>query len=243
MDYVDCASCCYETKALPISCLRLARIFGQLPRLEQSHLSPLQHVKCITQYLAVATWVWQCHGSLSFPSPAVPNFSLSLRSLLCCCLLLSSPRLLRVLWSTASSFESLWYVLLHLVILHTVFLHTFACVCSLGFSQGKRKAKANVKTKVKRKVPKLFNCPHCSLPKTCEVSYNEGTHTIACRVCKASYSCPGKLLTDPIDVYVAWRDHIRQTALEAAAAEASGRASAGVEHQLGLLSDDDESDD
>ncbi|ORZ41012.1 transcription elongation factor 1, partial [Catenaria anguillulae PL171] len=84
---------------------------------------------------------------------------------------------------------------------------------------GKRKSSRKPVTKVKARLPTIFDCVYCSHEKAVEVEMNKQkmTGTVRCRVCQASWTTTIHALSAPIDVYSDWID-----ACDLAASKAAG---------------------
>ncbi|GKY91951.1 hypothetical protein MPSEU_000166700 [Mayamaea pseudoterrestris] len=102
---------------------------------------------------------------------------------------------------------------------------------------GRRAKKAPVVTKKRVKLAKRFKCPFCANEDVveCKMDHKNGTGSLACRLCGASYSMPIHSLHEPIDVFSEWLDDC-----EAAANphDASAAAPARYEDE-----EDDDDDD
>eukprot|EP00569_Conticribra_weissflogii_P016739 CAMPEP_0171390644 /NCGR_PEP_ID=MMETSP0880-20121228/726_1 /TAXON_ID=67004 /ORGANISM="Thalassiosira weissflogii, Strain CCMP1336" /LENGTH=132 /DNA_ID=CAMNT_0011903123 /DNA_START=76 /DNA_END=470 /DNA_ORIENTATION=- len=73
---------------------------------------------------------------------------------------------------------------------------------------GKRAKKAPVQTKKKQVLAKRFKCPFCSNEDVveCKMDLKNGTGSLSCRICSASYQMPIHHLHEPIDVFSEWLD-------------------------------------
>jgi transcription elongation factor Elf1 len=80
---------------------------------------------------------------------------------------------------------------------------------------GKRK-KGKKLTVQKRvyKIPKLFSCPYCFQQDGIKITFDKrkGSASLLCRKCdNAEYEMPLTALTEPVDVYDAWMDVVRES--------------------------------
>mmetsp|Transcript_25152 Transcript_25152/g.42712 ORF Transcript_25152/g.42712 Transcript_25152/m.42712 type:complete len:165 (-) Transcript_25152:57-551(-) len=73
---------------------------------------------------------------------------------------------------------------------------------------GKRAKKAPVQTKKRQTLAKQFKCPFCANDEVveCKMDLKNGTGSLSCRMCSASYSMPIHHLHEPIDVFSEWLD-------------------------------------
>lgn len=89
---------------------------------------------------------------------------------------------------------------------------------------GRRAKKAPVQTKKRVTLAKRFKCPFCANEDVveCAMKLREGTGSLNCRICDASFQMPIHHLHEPIDVFSEWLD-----ACEAAEKGISGAGGAG----------------
>jgi transcription elongation factor Elf1 len=73
---------------------------------------------------------------------------------------------------------------------------------------GRRAKKAPVQTKKRVVLAKRFKCPFCANEDVveCEMKHREGTGSLKCRICDASFQMPIHHLHEPIDVFSEWLD-------------------------------------
>lgn len=73
---------------------------------------------------------------------------------------------------------------------------------------GRRAKKAPVQTKKRPTLAKRFKCPFCANEDVveCKMNFRQGTGSLACRLCGASYQMPIHHLHEPVDVFSEWLD-------------------------------------
>mmetsp|Transcript_9915 Transcript_9915/g.18642 ORF Transcript_9915/g.18642 Transcript_9915/m.18642 type:complete len:132 (+) Transcript_9915:117-512(+) len=73
---------------------------------------------------------------------------------------------------------------------------------------GRRAKKAPVQTKKRPTLAKRFKCPFCANDDVveCTMKLREGTGSLNCRICDASFQMPIHHLHEPIDVFSEWLD-------------------------------------
>lgn len=73
---------------------------------------------------------------------------------------------------------------------------------------GRRAKKAPVQTKKRVVLAKRFKCPFCANDESveCQMKHREGTGSLSCRICDASFQMPIHHLHEPIDVFSEWLD-------------------------------------
>ncbi|KAL7497577.1 hypothetical protein ACHAWT_005781 [Skeletonema menzelii] len=95
---------------------------------------------------------------------------------------------------------------------------------------GKRAKKAPVQTKKRQTLAKQFKCPFCANDEVveCKMDLKNGTGSLSCRMCSASYSMPIHHLHEPVDVFSEWLDDCEAAERgEVAAAPVGGTARGG----------------
>eukprot|EP01082_Thalassiosira_pseudonana_P006731 g5757.t1 g5757 contig20:100677-101405(-) len=93
----------------------------------------------------------------------------------------------------------------------------------------KKGKKAPVQTKKKVTLAKRFKCPFCANEDVVEAKMDlkNGTGSLACRICSASYQMPIHHLHEPIDVFSEWLDDCEAAERGEVAAASAGAAAAG----------------
>mmetsp|Transcript_13670 Transcript_13670/g.29616 ORF Transcript_13670/g.29616 Transcript_13670/m.29616 type:complete len:155 (-) Transcript_13670:222-686(-) len=117
----------------------------------------------------------------------------------------------------------------------------------------KKGKKAPVQTKKKVTLAKRFKCPFCANEDVVEAKMDlkNGTGSLACRICSASYQMPIHHLHEPIDVFSEWLDDCEAAERGEVAAASAGAAAGGsgggnmsrVVHDTSQDYDDDDEDD
>mmetsp|Transcript_4321 Transcript_4321/g.6593 ORF Transcript_4321/g.6593 Transcript_4321/m.6593 type:complete len:136 (+) Transcript_4321:64-471(+) len=104
---------------------------------------------------------------------------------------------------------------------------------------GRRAKKAPVQTKKRVKLATRFKCPFCANEDVveCIMKMSEGTGSLSCRICDASFQMPIHHLNEPIDVFSEWLD-----ACEAAEKGNAGGGGAGAGGSGGAFQDDQDDD-
>jgi len=95
---------------------------------------------------------------------------------------------------------------------------------------GRRAKKAPVQTKKRVVLAKRFKCPFCANDESveCQMKHREGTGSLSCRICDASFQMPIHHLHEPIDVFSEWLD-----ACEAAEKRQGGGGGGGAQDDAG----------
>mmetsp|Transcript_29522 Transcript_29522/g.59348 ORF Transcript_29522/g.59348 Transcript_29522/m.59348 type:complete len:169 (-) Transcript_29522:38-544(-) len=114
---------------------------------------------------------------------------------------------------------------------------------------GKRAKKAPVQTKKRQTLAKQFKCPFCANDEVveCKMDLKNGTGSLSCRMCSASYSMPIHHLHEPIDVFSEWLDDCeaaeRGEVPVASAASGNGRSRGNMNKVVHDTSQDHYEDD